>query len=341
MTNCVNFITSTFAITLIPVIQSVENYSRYIFGLSNTIYFSTLFSNLFYPTYYISQPIIWAVDLALSWIVYNILYKLNENTNLFLLDTHTRNVFEQEKKEMGYVESIEISWVEHWISFGFYLAYMAYWLYFAIFMFYTHDKPKILTQLSNILMFFPWYLLFATLSCLYYYICVKLIKRADSIKSFLKSCKRSHVNPTEFKNQYLIQYKKTKFFSKKFNTLIHIGLFLIIFHIPVDFITMIVNSQAYAIPGFVIKLGSLIWYVRCICKLNNMDKMVSQYLNKHGLYDSETIGQINGYIETRPLGIEYHGFKLNGPMLTQMALFAINFVLPIAYGLFANNIFSK
>ena len=338
--NCVNYILNTFTLTGIPIIQSCENYSGYIFGFVNTVYFSTLFSNLFYPSYYISQPIIWTIDLALSFIIYNILYKLNTNTNLFLLDTHQRNVSIQEQKEKPFVESIEISIWEHAISFIFYLAYMGYWLYFAIFMFYTHSDTNLLIQLGNILMFFPWYLLFSTLACLYYYICVKLIKRSDSIKEFLKFSKTNHITPIEFKSRYLTQYKKTKFFSKKFNTLIHIGLFLIIFHIPVDFITMIINKQAYAIPGFVIKLSSLIWYVRCICKLNDMDKIVSTYLHKHGLFDTDTTSQLNEYINTRQLGIEYHGFKLNGPFLTQLTLFTINFVLPIAYGLFANNIFS-
>ncbi len=336
MTNCVNYITNTFAITLIPLIQSIENYSHYIFGFINVIYFATLFSNLYYPSYYISQPIIWTVDLALSFIVYNILYKLYQDTNLFLLDTHSRNITIQEQKEKPYTEPVEIATWEHGISFGFYLAYMGYWLYFAIFMFYSHPEPNVLIQLGNILMFGPWYLLFSTLSALYYFICVKLTMRSDSIIKFLKSAKKSHVTPDEFKTQYLSQYKKTKFFSKKFNTLIHIGLFLIIFHIPVDFITMIIKKEAYAIPGFAVKAGSLIWYIRSICKLNDCDELTSKYLCKHQMFDPDTTSQLNEYIKTRPLGIEYYGFKLNGPFLTQFVLFAINFVLPIVYGIFQN-----
>ncbi len=295
-----------------------------------------MFSNLYYPTYYISQPIIWTIDLILSFIIYNILAKLYQESNLFLLDTHIRSVTLIEQKEQPYTEPIEISIWEHRISFGFYLAYMGYWLYFAIFMFYSHPEPNLLIQLGNILMFGPWYLLFSTLSGLYYFICVKLTMRADSIIGFLKSAKKTHVSPDEFKLQYLLQYKKTKYFSKKFNTLIHIGLFLIIFHIPVDFITMIIKKETYAIPGFIVKVCSLIWYVRSICKLNDCDELANKYLCKHQMFDSDTTSQLNEYIKTRPLGIEYYGFKLNGPFLTQFVLFAINFVLPIAYGIFQN-----
>ena len=96
----------------------------------------------------------------------------------------------------------------------------------------------------------------------------------------------------------------------------------------------------YDIPGFIIKLLALIWYIYCICKLNNIDSKTINYLYKHQIFSNEQIECINKYVETRQLGIEYYGFKLNGNFLMQVLLILINFIIPILYGLFSTNLIS-
>lgn len=339
MINTEKYIKRTFNMTLIPTILKINSkYRKFIYGFVNLIYFGSLFCNLFYPSYYINQPLIWTIDLALSFIVYNIMYKLKEQTNIFLLDSNTDTTF-QHQKERPFVESIEISKLDNLISLLFYFAYMIYWLYFAIFMLYIHREPKILIQLGNILMFGPWFLLFSTLSCLFYYICVKLIKRSKSIKQFLKDIKHNKPTLENFKNKYLFEYHKTKIFSRKWNLVIHIGLFLIVFHVLVDFITFVVKKEYYAIPGFVVKLTSLFWYINSICRLNNYDYLIIKYINKHQIIDKENIDIVSSFINSRPLGIHFYGFKINGIFITRTIIFIINFIFPIVCGLFVNNMF--
>ena len=74
---------------------------------------------------------------------------------------------------------------------------MGYWLYFAIFMLYTHSNVKIVYQFGNILMFFTWYLFFAEMALVYYYICVKLSSRYEYIKDFLKNLKDTKPIPID------------------------------------------------------------------------------------------------------------------------------------------------
>ena len=56
-------------------------------------------------------------------------------------------------------------------------------------MFYSHREPEILIQLGNIMMFISWYLFFSTVAVLYYYMCVKMIKRYEDLREFLSSTK--------------------------------------------------------------------------------------------------------------------------------------------------------
>ncbi len=338
--NCENYVNFMFNLTLIPFLYKLEPlYKHIVIIIVNGLFFTSLFCNLYYPAYYINQPEIWTFDLCLSFVIYNIMIYLRSTTNLFMFDSKSNiNISKHNFKEEQFYEEIRVDNYKHYISLGFYWLYMAYWLYFAIFMLYVHIDKSISYQFGNILMFFAWYLFFSLMSLLYYYICVKLSARYESLKLFLKEIKTTKPTVQQFSEKYFIEYKKTRLFAKKWNFMIYIGFILLSFHIPVDLISILVSKKYYDIPGFIIKTISLIWYTYCICNLNNLDNKLIKYLNKHQLYHKDDIDELNNYIQARPLGIDLYGFKLNGNFIIQLIIIIINFILPIIYGLVSNNI---
>lgn len=338
--NCEVYVNFMFKSTIIPYYYKLESKYKYtIIGLINLLYLFALFNHMYYPSYYINQPEIWTFDLCLGYIIYNILIYLRSISNLFMFDPKSNiNISKHNLREEPYYEEIKVTKYKHYISLFFYWLYMAYWLYFAIFMLYVHANKKMIYQLGNILMFFAWYLFFAEITTLYYYICVKLTARFEHIKDFLKDIKEKKPSITDFSETYLIQYKKTRLFAKKWNFVIYIGFVLLSFHIPVDLISIVISKKLYAVPGLIVKTISLIWYTYCICNLNNLDNKLIKYLNKHQLYHKDDIEELNNYIQARPLGIDLYGFKLNGNFIIQLMMIVINFILPIIYGLVSNNI---
>ncbi len=340
--NCEAYVNFMFKSTIIPYYYKLEPKYKYtIIGLINLLYLFALFNHLYYPSYYINQPEIWTFDLCLSYVIYNILIYLRSTSNLFMFDSSANiNISHHNLKEESYYEEIKITKYKHYVSLWFYWLYMAYWLYFAIFMLYVHVNKDIIYQFANVLMFFAWYLFFAEMATLYYYICVKLSARFEHVKNFLKNVKDNKPSVIDFSEKYFIQYKKTRLFAKKWNFVIYLGFVLLSFHIPVDLIAIVVSKKYYDIPGLIIKSISLIWYTYCICNLNNLDNKLIKYLNKHQLYHKDDIEELNNYIQARPLGIDLYGFKLNGNFIIQLVIIIINFILPIIYGLVSNNIIS-
>jgi hypothetical protein len=342
---CEEMIDSMFKITLIPFAHHSNKYISYpLYFIINIIYFAGLFCMLIYPSYYINQPEIWTFDLCFGFIVYNVLIYNYTRSNLFLFDSNNNVVipFHRLQEEL-YYESIKITNWKNYISFGFYILFMLYWLYFAIFMLYIHSEPVILIQLGNIMMFFSWYLFFSTTAVLYYYMCVKMIKRHEDADKFLHETKhkKGTITIKNFTEEYFIQYKKTKVFSTKWKLMIYLAFMIQTMHVPVDLFSIIVNDKLYDIPGFIIKLLALIWYIYCMCELNNMDNKIIQYLYKHQVFEIEEIQGIEKFVETRPLGIDFYGFKINGNFIMQVLLILVNFIIPILYGLFTNNFFNR
>ncbi len=339
---CEERINWMFRLTLIPLINNSNIFIRLgLFTLVNILYATSLFCYIFYQEYYINQPEIWTFDLILSFIIYNILYYYYDKSNLFLFDVNLgipipNHMIEEEP----YYEPIKIINWKNYVTLFFYILYMGYWLYFAIYMLFVHSEPNILIQFGNLLMFFSWYLFFSTMSVLYYYICVKLIKRNEEIISFLKFLKenKGQMCIQDFTEKYFCEYKKTKIFAKKWNIMLYLGFILLTFHIPVDLFSIVISKKMYDVPGFIIKLASLIWYIYCVCSVNNLDNKIILYLYKHQIFTKEEIESITKYVEARPLSIDLYGFKLNGWVFVQLFLFMINFAFPIIYGLFANNI---
>jgi len=339
---CEHNINLMFKITLIPLLNSENKLIKYyMFILVNILYCGSLFCKLYYPNYYINQQEIWTFDLVLSFIIYNILIFYHDKSNLFLFDINVgipipNHLIEEE----SYYETISIVNWKNYITIIFYYLYMSYWLYVAIYMLYVHSESNVLIQFGNIIMFFGWYLFFSTMSVIYYYICVKLIKRYEEIIKLLKFLKENKrmISIKDFNDKYYVEYKKTRIFCKKWNIMLYLGFVLLSFHIPVDLFSILISKKMYDMPGFIIKLLSLLWYIYCICCLNNMDSQIIKYLYKHQIFQKEEIELITKYVESRPLTIDLYGFTLNGWVFVQLILFLINFILPIIYGLFANNI---
>ncbi len=342
---CEEMINWMFKFTLIPFSHHSNKYISYpLYIIINLIFFASLFCNLIYPTYYINQPEIWTFDLCFGFVVYNILIYNYTRSNLFLFESNS-NVFIPFHilQEELYYESIKITNWKNYVSFGFYVLFMGYWAYFAIFMLYVHSEPVLLIQLGNLMMFFTWYLFFSTTAVLYYYMCVKMIKRHEDADKFLHESKhqKGSITIKEFVEGYFIQYKKTKVFSSKWKVMIYLAFMIQTVHVPVDLFSIIVNDKLYDIPGFIIKLLALIWYIYCMCELNNMDNKIIQYLYKHQIFSNEDIESVEKFVETRPLGIDFYGFKINGNFIMQVLLVLVNFIVPILYGLFTNNFFSR
>lgn len=316
-----------FRFTLIPLCT----YTYQLVGIC-LLYFVSLGSLGFYPNYYVNQKEIWSFDLCVGFIIYLLLIYYHKTSNLFL---EPESILPQ--NQMFY-ENIECSSISANISLGFYLSYVLYWLYYAIFMFLAHPEFDAQIQIYNCLMGFSWYLFFSEISMLYYYICVKLATRHDQVVGFLKKMKKSKPTVQEFCSEYLIQYKKTKLFARQWNTITYFGLVLLTFHVPIDLASILVSKKYYDIPGFIIKSLSLIWYVYLICKLNNLDNTFGLYLTKHQVFGQDDIQTINLYTEARPLGLVFYGIKLNENFFMQMMIIIINFIIPIMYALFANNL---
>jgi c-di-GMP-related signal transduction protein len=66
--------------TFISCLRSNNKYLNYLtYILLNLALIGSIFSMLWYPTYYISQPIIWTLDLVIVFITFNYLCYLFQN----------------------------------------------------------------------------------------------------------------------------------------------------------------------------------------------------------------------------------------------------------------------
>ena len=301
------------------------NYSTYI--ILNLILLGSLFSMYWYPNYYLSQPIVWTLDLLIVFITYNylcyLLYNIKQPIDNYQIISWKRNV-----------------------NLFFYCAFMIYYFYFGVVQFYMHSEPNILIQLGNIYMSFAWYLFFSTISLLYYFICNKLLQRSEQIRSWLKSLKKKYKNQSleivhddnDFYKEYNLNYSSIKNFAKYWNFLIFIGFILLIAHIPIDLIAIIYLNQLFDIPGVIIKTSALGWYLYCICQLNDYEDKIIPYLYKHRIYNDNQIEYINKYIKYRSLGLNFYGIKISGTYISKYLIIIINLLVPTLYAIFSKNI---
>jgi len=316
--------------TFMSCLSSKNKYIKYsTYIILNILLFGSLFSMYWYPNYYLSQPIVWTLDLTILFITCNYLF--------YLLHSQYKNQV---------IDNYQIIPWKRNINLFFYCAFMIYYFYFSAIQFYTHSEPNVLIQLGNIYMTFAWYLFFSTISLLYYYICNRLLQRSEQIRDWLKNLKKKYKNQSirlihdenDFYTKYNLNYSVIKNFAKYWNFLIFIGFILLIAHIPIDFIAIIYLNQLFDIPGLIIKTSALGWYLYCICQLNDYEDKIIPYLYKHRVYNDDQIEYISKYIKYRPLGLNFYGIKISGTYISRYLIIIINLLVPTLYALFSKNI---
>jgi hypothetical protein len=319
---CEKLLEKMFYATLIPAVTSRYKILRYgVPILVNLILGSAAFSPLFYPEYYATQTEVWTTDIVIAWISYNYMIYLFKRWDIAKC-----------------YEEIDVSKFINRISLLFYWLYLIYWFYFAVIQFNTHNEKSILIQLGNALMSSAWYIFFSTMVVLYYFVCIKLSQRSTHINQWLKEVKDTRPVIDIFYADYNRHYKSVKELAKYWNVLIFVGTILLTFHVPIDLISIIYNHYYFDIFGLIVKLFSLLWYLWCICELNEYESYVISYLHKHRIYTFLEIETLEKYILYRPLGLNFYGIKINKSIIIKVGLLLLNLVIPTFYALISNKI---
>ena len=321
--HCEKTIKYMFRATLIQMIRNRWPIVRVIMPLMiNTILISSWFCMLFYPEYYPTQGEVWTSDLVLITIVYNYMLYLQSKW-----------------RETNAYENVEITGAGNRISLSFYWLYQVYWLYFAVIQFSTHNTPTAAIQLQNTLMSTAWYFFFSTAGAIYYFMCTKLAQRAKSIDDWLRKIKKDHISLSEFYLQYNWHYKQIKILARNWNVILFAGFLLLMFHVPIDLISIVYKHYYYDIPGLVIKLSSLVWYTWKICALNEYENIIIARLYKHRVYTVQEIQDFQKYAVCRPVGLNFYGIKISTGFVTKIIIVVLNLAIPTLYALLKNNIF--
>lgn len=321
MPTCEKHITTMFSITLIPFIKT-----EYFKSLPLTAFLcvsGAMFSPMYYPNYYSFQKEIYSIDMATMCMIYSYLSYVYLHWD--------RN---------SHFEHVVISRFNEYISLGFYILFMSYWFYDAFIQFGIHNEDNALIQVGNVYMSFAWYIYFSTSSLLYYYICIKLAQRAQSINIWLKSLKRARPTIADLYTGYKIHHKAIKEFGRNWNFIVMMGFIILTFHIPIDILNVIMNRKYTDIAGILVKSLGLGWYTYNVCRLNDMDNKVVPYLYKHSLYTTEEMTAIEKYAVYHELGLNFYGIKISGPLIVKIGLILINLIIPTIYALVSNQFFS-
>lgn len=319
---CEKHITNMFSITLIPLIK--KPYYKVLPFVTLCIVSGSIFCPLYYPNYYLFQPEIYSIDLTTVVIVYSYLSYL-------YLNWERHSCFEH----------VMVSRLNEYISLSFYILFMVYWLYDAIIQFSIHNENNILIQVGNVYMSTAWYIYFSTSSLLYYFICIKLAQRAQSINDWLKNLKRNRPHITEFYVAYKFHHKAIKEFGRSWNFIVFMGFIILSYHIPIDVLNVLLNNRYTDIAGIVVKVLGLGWYTYNICRLNDINTKVVPYLYKHNLYNPEEMTAIEKYALYHDLGLKFYGITISGPLIVKVSLLVINLIIPTIYGLFSNQFIGR
>lgn len=316
---CEKHITNMFSMTLIPLIKT-----RYkpLPVLVLFIIGGAAFSPVYYPNYYSFQKEIYSIDMLTVGIIYTYL-------SYIYLNWEKNNC----------LEHVSVGRLNENISLGFYILFMLYWLYDATIQFSAHNDNNVLIQIGNVYMSSAWYMYFSTSSLLYYFICIKLAQRAQSINDWLKNTKRTRPSLEDFYASYKIQHKAIKMFGRNWNFIVLMGFIILTYHIPIDVLNIFINRKYTDIAGVVVKAAGLVWYTYKVCRLNDVASKVIPYLYKHTLYRTEEITEIEKYALYHELGLNFYGIKISGPLLIKSGLLVINLIIPTIYALVSNQIF--
>lgn len=319
---CEKHITNMFTVTLIPLIKT--KYYKAAPALALLIVIIAIFSPLYYPNYYLYQKEINSIDLATISIVYSYL------TYLYL-NWEPNSCFEH----------VAVSKTDEIVSLGFYGLFMSYWLYDGIIQFVIHNDNNPLIQVGNVYMSTAWYFYFSTSSLLYYFICIKLAQRAQSINDWLKNLKRTRPVIEDFYASYKVHHKAIKTFGRNWNFIVLMGFIILTYHIPIDVLSVLINRRYSDIAGILVKSLGLAWYTYKICRLNDMGDKVVPYLYKHNLYTKEEMTDIEKYTLYHDISLSFYGIKISGPLIVKLGLLLINLIIPTIYALFTNKLIGQ
>ena len=316
---CEKRITNMFTVTLIPLIKT--KYYKAAPALALLIVIIAIFSPLYYPNYYLYQKEINSIDLATISVVYSYL-------TYIYLNWEQNSCFEH----------VAVSRVDEIVSLGFYGLFMSYWLYDGVILFNIHNDANPLIQAGNVYMSTAWYFYFSTSSLLYYFICIKLAQRAQSINDWLKNLKRNRPEIVEFYASYKTHQKAIKTFGRTWNFIVLMGFIILTYHIPIDVLSVLVNRRYSDVAGILVKSLGLAWYTYKICRLNDMGNKVVPYLYKHNLYTTQEMTEIEKYVLYHDIGLSFYGIKISGPLIVKLGLLLINLIIPTIYALFTNKL---
>jgi hypothetical protein len=286
----------------------------------NAVLVTACFSPLWYPAYYIHQTEIWTAHLVILIPCYNYLvakrYKWTEVT--FCDHNDIRKAYRN-------------------ITLTFYCLFMSYYVYFACYMIYFNREKPWPYQIGNALMALAWYFFFSISSATYYFTATTFLQKALFIKKKIKTLKLSNNLGSDFFLIYDGQFKSLRRFNNVWNRIVFIVLVVLCANIPIDTIAVLVKKAYFDIPGIVIKLFAVFWYLITICKLNHMELFTTNYLRKHH-YLQDRMEEIESYIRVRPIGVNFFGIKITYEYLAKLLLIGVNLLLPTIYGLVTNNI---
>ena len=316
--SCEKHISNMFAVTLIPLINTPYKPVPALALLGTTV---AAFAPLYWPTYYAYQPEINSIDLATICVVYGYM--------IYVYMNWIHN---------SCVEHTNVARHDEYVSLGFYSLFMAYWFYESAVQFTNHNDNNTLIQFGNIYMSCAWYIYFSTSALLYYFICIKLAQRAQSINDWLKNLKRTRPPLTEFYASYKVHHKAIKVFGRNWNFIVLMGFIILTYHIPIDVLNVIFNHRYTDIAGILVKSLGLSWYTYKICRLNDMEAKVVPYLYKHNLYTAEEMTAIEKYAAYHELGLNFYGIKISGSLIIKTGLLIINLIVPTIYGLVSNKL---
>lgn len=321
---CERRIDRMFWLSLLPSIRHSSKAVRIgIPVIVNAVLAPATFCMLYYPSYYPTQGIVWSTDIAISWVAYNYMLYLQRIWHQAACFEHT-----------------EVRSYVHRVSFAFYILYILYWFYFAVIQFSTHNEPSVLIQLGNTLMSTAWYIFFSTVSVVYYYICIKLSQRSESLKSWIWTLRPGQITIEKFYIYYNIHNRRITLFSKNWNFLIFMAIVLLTFHVPIDLVSVMYNKYYYDIFGLIIKLFSLMWYLARICDLNDSETYLISHLYKYRVFPTEQIQELETYMSYRPISLDFYGLKITKAYIAKVVLFGVNLLVPTLYAVASNRFFN-
>jgi hypothetical protein len=288
--------------------------------LVNVILIIACFSPLWYPDYYIHQTEIWTAHLVILIPCYNYLA-----------------VKRHKWADVTFYDHIDIRKAYRNITLLFYCLFMSYYAYFAGYMMYFNREKSWPYQIGNLFMAVVWYLFFSISSATYYFTATAFLQKALFIKKKIKTLKLSKNLESDFFLLYDGQFKSLRRFNNVWNRVVFVVLVVLCANIPIDTIAVLVKKAYFDIPGIVIKLFAVLWYLITICKLNHMELFTTNYLRKHH-YLQDRMDEIESYIRVRPIGVNFFGIKITYDYLAKLLLIGVNLLVPTIYGLITNNI---